>query len=84
MVLYGGVEMHVLLIVAETIVAVVLITVVLMQPSKTNGMSGLITGGSVDTFYSKNKSKTEAALLSRITVICAILFAVLALAQNLF
>lgn len=76
--------MHILFIVLETIVAVVLITVVLIQPSKTNGLNGLITGGSVDTFYSKNKSKTEAAMLSRITVVCAILFAILALMQNLF
>lgn len=74
--------MNILFTVLLTIISLVLIVVVLMQPSKTNGLNGLV-GGSSETFYSKNKTKTSEALLSRITVVCAILFAILILAQNI-
>ncbi|NEZ47114.1 preprotein translocase subunit SecG [Clostridium niameyense] len=74
--------MNILFTVLLTIISIVLIVVVLMQPSKTNGLNGLV-GGSSETFYSKNKTKTSEALLSRITVVCAILFAILILAQNI-
>lgn len=75
--------MRTLLIVIQSIVAIVLIAVVLAQPSKTNGLSGLVSGGTTDTFYSKNKSRTSEALLSRITVISAIIFAGLCMVQNI-
>lgn len=75
--------MRTLLVIIQAIVAVVLISVVLAQPSKTNGLSGLVSGGGGDTFYSKNKSRTSEALLSRITVISSIIFAGLCVAQNL-
>lgn len=71
-----------LLLVLQIIISVVLIIVVLMQPSKTDGLSGFIGGGS-DTFFSKNKSRTSEAALSRITIVCAILFAAIAIAQNI-
>jgi preprotein translocase subunit SecG len=79
----GGESMRTLLIIVQTIVALILIGVVLAQPSKTNGLSGLVSGGGGDTFYSKNKSRTSEALLSRITVICAIIFAILCMIQNI-
>lgn len=75
--------MHVALTVIQAIVAVILITVVLMQPSKTNGLSGLVSGGTGESFYSKNKSRTSEARLSRITVVCSIIFAVLCILQNI-
>lgn len=75
--------MHIALIVIQSIVAVILITVVLMQPSKTNGLSGLVSGGTTESFYSRNKSRTSEAKLSRITVVCAIIFAVLCILQNI-
>lgn len=75
--------MRTLLIVLQTIVAVILIAVVLAQPSKTNGLSGLVSGGTTESFYSKNKSRTSEALLSRITIISAIIFAGLCMAQNI-
>lgn len=75
--------MHVALTVIQAIVAVILITVVLMQPSKTNGLSGLVSGGTSESFYSRNKSRTSEAKLSRITVVCSIIFAVLCILQNI-
>ncbi|WP_251862091.1 preprotein translocase subunit SecG [Clostridium sp. Marseille-Q2269] len=74
--------MHTFSIVALTIVSIVLIIVVLMQPSKTNGLSGFM-GGSSETFYSKNRTRTSESMLSRITVISSVLFAAIVLAQNL-
>lgn len=75
--------MRTTLLVLQTIVSIVLIVVVLMQPSKTNGLSGLMSGGAAESFYARNKSRTSEALLVRVTVVCSILFAVLVLAQNL-
>jgi preprotein translocase subunit SecG len=63
------------LIVLLVIISIVLIVSVLMQPSKTNGLTGLMGGGSSDTYFSKNKARTKEAMLARITVITAILFA---------
>ncbi|WML36690.1 preprotein translocase subunit SecG [Clostridium sp. OS1-26] len=75
--------MHIALTVIQAIVAVILITVVLMQPSKTNGLSGLVSGGTTESFYSRNKSRTSEARLSRITVVCSIIFAILCVLQNI-
>ncbi|HSN59252.1 MAG TPA: preprotein translocase subunit SecG [Clostridiaceae bacterium] len=41
------------------------------------------SGGASTSFYSKNKSRTTEARLVRITIVCAILFAVLSMAHNL-
>jgi preprotein translocase subunit SecG len=60
-----------------------LIAVVLVQPGKTNGLSGFISGGTTESFYSRNKSRTSEAMLSRLTVFLAIIFAVLCVVQNL-
>ena len=75
--------MRIALTIAQSIIAIILITVVLLQPSKTNGLSGLVSGGATDTFYSKNKSRTSEAMLSRITIVCAIIFAILCVLQNI-
>jgi preprotein translocase subunit SecG len=75
--------MRTLLLIIQAIIAIILIVVVLAQPSKTNGLSGFISGGSNESFYSKNKSRTSEALLSRITIICSIIFGLLCVAQNL-
>lgn len=69
------------LIVAQVIVSVVLIISVLSQPAKTQGFS-LMTGGT-DTFYSKNKTRTFESTMSKLTVTCAVLFAVIVVALNL-
>ncbi|WP_341478609.1 preprotein translocase subunit SecG, partial [Clostridium sporogenes] len=40
-----------------------LIVVVLMKPSKTNGLRGYMGGGS-DTMYSKNRTRTSETVLT--------------------
>ena len=74
--------MHNLLIVLQVIASVAIIVSVMMQPSKSNGLSGLIAGSS-DTFYAKNKTKTFESVLARITVISAISFAITTVLLNL-
>jgi preprotein translocase subunit SecG len=75
--------MRIPLIILLVIIALVLIVSVLMQPSKTNGLQGFVGGGTADTYYSKNKAKTYEAIMARITVITAILFALDVIALNI-
>ncbi|EDK35380.1 preprotein translocase subunit SecG [Clostridium kluyveri] len=75
--------MHIFLIIAQLVIGVMLICVILMQPGKTNGLSGFISGGPSESFYSKNKSRTSEAMLSRITVVLAILFAAICIVQTM-
>jgi preprotein translocase subunit SecG len=53
----------------------------MMQPSKTNGLSGLI-GGTSDTFFAKNKTKTAEAVLAKVTAVSAVCFAMVILMLN--
>ncbi|GAA0114821.1 MULTISPECIES: preprotein translocase subunit SecG [Clostridium] len=61
------------LTVIQILSAVLLMIVILLQPSKGNGLQGLVTGSS-DTFYSKNKTKTKESFLIKLTVFFAIVF----------
>lgn len=61
--------------------SVFLIVVVLLQESKSAGLSGAISGGA-DTFFGKNKGRTIEAKLEKMTKYVAILFFVLAIATT--
>lgn len=67
--------MHTALLVLEIILSLVVIISALMQPSKSDALSGLIQGSSNETFFSKNKARTKEVILSRITVISMMLLA---------
>ncbi|MBQ6625513.1 MAG: preprotein translocase subunit SecG [Clostridia bacterium] len=58
-----------------------LIIVVLLQESKSAGLSGAISGGA-DTFFGKNKGRTIEAKLEKMTKVVATLFFVLAIATT--
>lgn len=66
------------LLTVEFICAILLIAVILLQPSKQDGLKGFI-GGASDTFFSKNKSRTRESLLARLTVVLAVVIAVIAI-----
>lgn len=72
--------MHTFLLVAEMVLSAIIIVVVMLQPSKTQGFGGGFITGTADRFYSKNKSRTYEAALKRVTVVSAILFAAVTLA----
>lgn len=64
------------------LVSVLLIAIVLMQKSREGGLSGAIAGGS-DTFFGKNKGRTNEARLAKMTRYIAIVFFVLAFVATL-
>lgn len=70
------------LLILEVIFGLIAMVSILMQPSKSDALSGLIQGSSNETFYSKNKSKTKEVMLQRLTLISMFLFAAVALATN--
>lgn len=70
------------LLVIEAILGILIVTVILMQPSKADALSGLIQG-KTETFYSKNKGRTKESMLVKITAISSILFAVNTVVLNL-
>lgn len=71
--LYG---MHTLLITLLVIVSIALIIVVLLQTSKSAGLSGAISGGA-EQLFGKQKARGLDLILHRTTVVLAVLFFVL-------
>ena len=74
--------MHSFLVFLQVITSIVIIVSVMMQPSKTDGLSGLI-GGTSETFFAKNKTKTAESVLARVTVVSGICFALTTIFLNL-
>ena len=64
------------------LLSVAIIVLVLLQESRSAGLSGAIAGGA-ETFFGKNKSRTMESKLVLITKIIAISFFVLALVATL-
>lgn len=58
------------------IFAVFLVIAVLMQSGKSHNLSGTIAGGA-DSFFGKSKGKTVDRVLSKLTTVVAIIFALL-------
>jgi len=63
-----------ILIIAHLIITAILIVVVLIQESKTGGLSQSISGSGTDTFFGSNKSATKEAIMRRWTAFVAIAF----------
>lgn len=70
--------LNVVTIILMVIASLALIISVLMQSSDENGLSAL-TGGSSESFFSKNKMNTLEGKLAMVTKVSAIAFVVLAL-----
>ena len=68
--------MQTALLVLEVILGIIIVVSVLMQPSKSDALSGLIQGSNNDTFFSRNKSRTKEVMLERVTVVAMLLFAI--------
>ncbi len=64
------------------LLAIVLIVAVLLQESRSAGLSGAISGGA-DTFFGKSKGKTIEQKLAKITKYVAIAFFILALGVSI-
>ena len=70
--------MHTALMILLAIASIVLIASVLLQSGNSDGLSGSIAGGA-EQLFGKKKSKGYEAVLSKITVVAAVLFIVLSL-----
>lgn len=75
--------MHNVLLVSEALIGLVVIVSILMQPSKSDALSGLVQGSKNETFFSRNKSRTKEVMLARVTIISMLLFAINTIALNL-
>ena len=61
------------------IICVILIVLVAMQESKTEGLSGAITGESTESFFGKSKGgMSREKFLVKLTIVLSITFAVVA------
>ncbi len=71
--------MHTFLSVLLIITCLALIVLVLLQSSKSAGLSGAISGGA-EQLFGKQKARGIDAVLQRLTVVFAVLFFVLTIA----
>lgn len=62
--------------IALLLMAVFLVAAILMQSGKDKRLSGTIAGGA-ETFFGKEKASTMDKMLSKVTTIVAVVFAVL-------
>ena len=62
--------------IALLLMAIFLVVAILMQSGKDKRLSGTIAGGA-ETFFGKEKASTMDKMLSKVTTIVAIVFAVL-------
>lgn len=74
--------MRTAMIALDTVLAIVIIVSILLQPSKADALSGLIQG-KAESFFSKNKGRTKEARLVKLTVITSVLFALNTIALNI-
>ena len=65
------------------LLSIFLIIVVLLQESRSAGLSGAISGAA-DTFFGKSKGRTMEQKLVKFTKIGAVIFFVLSLAVSIF
>ena len=61
------------------LICLVVIIIVAMQESKSDGLSSVITGENSDSYYSKNKGLSKERFLSKLTVVLSVFFAVVAI-----
>lgn len=70
--------MHTALMIILLVASIILIISILLQESKSDGLSGSIAGGA-EQLFGKKKSKGYDALLSKVTTVCAIVYIVVSL-----
>nr|WP_221873246.1 preprotein translocase subunit SecG [Mesobacillus maritimus]MBY0097030.1 preprotein translocase subunit SecG [Mesobacillus maritimus] len=75
--------MHTFLIVLLIIDCLGLIAVVLLQSSKSAGLSGAISGGA-ETLFGKQKARGIDLVLHRITIVLSVLFFILTILVTYF
>ncbi|WP_228865299.1 preprotein translocase subunit SecG [Staphylococcus lugdunensis] len=75
--------MHTFLIALLIIDCIALVTVVLLQEGKSNGLSGAISGGE-EQLFGKQKQRGIDLFLHRLTIILAIIFFIILIGISYF
>lgn len=75
--------MHSLIIVLLIIDCIALVTVVLLQEGKSNGLSGAISGGA-EQLFGKQKQRGVDLFLHRLTIVLSVIFFLLMLGISYF
>jgi preprotein translocase subunit SecG len=77
--------MHNFLMVLEVLSSIVIIVSVMMQPSKSDGLSGLVGGGggASESHFAKNKTKTLESVMAKVTTVAGICFGLTTVMLNL-
>ena len=75
--------MHTLIIVLLILDCIALVTVVLLQEGKSNGLSGAISGGA-EQLFGKQKQRGVDLFLHRLTIVLSIIFFLLMLGISYF
>ena len=70
--------MHTLIIVLLILDCIALVTVVLLQEGKSNGLSGAISGGA-EQLFGKQKQRGIDLFLHRLTIVLSVIFFLLML-----
>lgn len=68
--------------IALVILSVIIIISILLQPSKSEGINSLISGGN-ENYFAKNKVRTREVTLARVTIVSSALFALVVIAMNM-
>lgn len=74
---------HVVFGVALIVLSIVIVVLILLQEGNQQGLSGAISGGSSDSFFGKNKGRTDEAKKAFLTKILVAVFSVIVLASVL-
>ena len=75
--------MHTLFTVLLIIDCIALVTVVLLQEGKSNGLSGAISGGA-EQLFGKQKQRGIDLFLHRVTIVLSVIFFLLMIAIRYF
>ncbi|MGS5040955.1 preprotein translocase subunit SecG [Staphylococcus saprophyticus] len=75
--------MHTLIMVLLILDCIALVTVVLLQEGKSNGLSGAISGGA-EQLFGKQKQRGIDLFLHRLTIVLSVIFFLLMLGISYF
>lgn len=75
--------MHTFLMILQIISGIIVIVLVLMQRSKSEGLQFTSSSGVTETFFAKNKSRTSEVKLIKATVVFSVIFAVTTILMNI-
>ncbi|WP_099224559.1 MULTISPECIES: preprotein translocase subunit SecG [Listeria] len=75
--------MNTVLTVLLIIVSVLLVIVIILQPGKSNGLSGAISGGA-EQLFGKQKARGLELILHRATIVLSIIFFAILIALGFF